>query len=99
VKFRIIMISCLLLMALVVSQPTTRAQTAGSEAGDSRSQWRALRQEMMKACLDKSAETPCSFSRDSQTVNGTCQTTRRGKLVCRGGEGGRSGEMRGRMGD
>jgi len=102
VRFRIaIPISGLLMIGLLTFVPPTHAQTSenpsmgqGQSSGD-HSQWRAMRQEMIAACADKSAGTACSFSREGQTVSGICHQSRRGKLVCRTGRGGRGGGMQG----
>jgi hypothetical protein len=85
--------------ACCIRTGATYAQTFGSPLEGGRSQWRAMRQEMMAACANQSAGTSCSYSREGQTVGGTCQWTRRGQLVCRTGEGGRGREMRGPMGN
>ena len=36
----------------------------------------------MAACADKTAGTPCSFSREGQAVSGICRPMRRGRMVC-----------------
>ena len=75
-------ISVLFLAAFVTCAPATHAQTEGSPPSGGRSQWQAMRQEMMAACADKAAGTPCSFSREGQPVSGTCSAMRRGQMVC-----------------
>ena len=80
-KFRI-SIYVLFLTALATCAPAARAQTYGSPSSGGRSQWQAMRQEMMGACADKTAGTTCSFSHEGQPVSGTCRAMRRGKLVC-----------------
>lgn len=101
-RFQIaITMSGLLVAGLLMFVPAIHAQTyenpssgEGQSSGD-HSQWRAMRQEMIAACADKSAGTACSFSRAGQTVSGICQQSRRGQLVCRTGRGGRGGAMQG----
>lgn len=97
-KSRIGLIAALILTALVLLAAATHAQTYGSPPEGGRSQWGAMRQERMVACANQSAGTSCSYSREGQTVSGTCEATRRGQLVCRSGEGGRGRAMRGPMG-
>ncbi len=88
-KSRIGIISGLLLVALVMFVPPAHAQTegtpppAGTPPPGGRLRWRAMRKEMLAACVDKAAGAPCSFSRRGQPVSGTCRPTRRGKLICR----------------
>ena len=96
-KFRI-SIPVLFLAALVTCASATHAQTEGSPSSGGRSQWRAMGQEMMAACADKTAGNPCSFSRGGQAVNGTCRAMRRGQMVCRAGNGAGSQVMHGHMG-
>ena len=96
-KFRI-SISVLFVAALVTCAPAMHAQTEGSPSSGGRSQWRAMGQEMMAACADKTAGTPCSFSREGQAVNGTCRAMPRGQMVCRAGNGAGSQGMHGHMG-
>jgi hypothetical protein len=96
-KFRI-SIFALFLMALASHAPATHAQTVGSPSSGGRSQWRAVRQEMMAACADKSAGTACSFSREGQAVTGICRATRQGQLVCHAGKGGGGRGMHGGTG-
>ena len=97
-KFRIGLMSGLLLTALVMFVPATHAQTYGGPSTGDRSQWQAMRQEMMAACANQSAGAPCSFSREGQTVSGACRQSRRGQLVCRTGQGRHGGGMGGSMG-
>jgi hypothetical protein len=97
VKFRI-SICVLLLTAFATYAPATHAQTDGSPSSGGRSQWQAMRQEMMAACADKSAGTACSFSREGQAVSGTCRAMRQGQLACHAGKGGGGREMHGQMG-
>jgi hypothetical protein len=97
VKFRI-SIYVLFLTALATYVPATHAQTDGSPSSGGRSQWQAMRQEMMAACADKSAGTACSFSREGQAVTGTCRPMRQGQLVCHAGKGGGGRGMHSQMG-
>jgi hypothetical protein len=97
VKFRI-SICVLLLTAFATYAPATHAQTDGSPSSGGRSQWQAMRQEMMAACADKSAGTACSFSREGQAVSGTCRAMRQGQLACHAGKGGGGRGMHGQMG-
>ena len=92
------MIAGLFVTALVMLAPAARSQTDGSSPEGGRSQWRAMLRERITACAEKSDGTACSFSREGQTVSGTCRTTRRGQLVCRTGEGGRGREKHGSTG-
>jgi hypothetical protein len=74
------------LLAFAMFTPPAHAQTnQPMESG--RSERRAMFQEMAQACANKSAGAPCSFSREGQTVNGTCRQNRRGQLVCRSAHG------------
>ena len=88
----------LFLVAFVMYAPVVHAQASGSPSGGGGSQWRAMRQEMVAACANESAGAACSFSREGQTVNGTCRATRRGQLVCRTGKRREGRGMPGPMG-
>lgn len=91
---------CMLMVAAVMTCAPSilRAQTGEGPSSGNRSQWRAMHQEMLAACVDKSAAAACSVSLQGRTVSGTCRANRRGRLVCRTGKGGRNRGMRDSMG-
>jgi hypothetical protein len=70
------------------------AQDAGAGLAGRRAGWRAMRQERIAVCANKSAGTPCSFERRGKKESGVCQTTRRGELICHSATG-RRRRMRG----
>lgn len=88
----------LLLATLLMYAPAARAQTYGSSPSGGHSEWRAMRQQMIAACANKSAGAACSFTREGQTMTGVCRATRRDQLVCRSGKRGRRRRTDGLMG-
>ncbi len=58
----------------------------------------ATRQARLEACSGKSPGDACTYNKaNGQSVDGTCGTTRRGKLLCKKGSG-MSGSMGNSMG-
>jgi hypothetical protein len=71
-------------LALMTLTPATHAQTNEGSPEGGGSHRRAMMKQMVDACANKSAGDSCSYpGRDGQAENGTCQATRRGKLICR----------------
>lgn len=72
-----------LVLSFALLAPSTYAQNAPGGMMGGRQRWRAMRQEMIAACANKSAGMPCSFARAGNPVNGTCAANRRGRMICR----------------
>ena len=51
----------------------------------------SMRSERIQACSDKSAGDPCSYTKKGESVNGTCESARHGKLICTASSSGTSG--------
>jgi len=92
-KSKIVLIAAFL--ALVALAPAARAQnkdssqSAATPSAESKSgmpaKLEALRHARIAACAKKAAGDPCSFSRGSTTVQGKCEETPRGLMVCASG--------------
>jgi hypothetical protein len=73
----IVFLSMLLLMPLA-----GHTQSDGNSQGGN-SRFQAWRHASLGACSYKSAGTTCSFSIESHSFTGTCETTQKGNLACR----------------
>jgi len=81
-----------LLIAVAFLTCAALAPAMGAEAAN------ATRQARLAACSGRSPGDACTFNKASgESVDGTCGTTRRGKLICKKG-GGMSGSMGNSMG-
>ncbi len=65
----VIFTSLMVFAALAAFAPTAHAR-------------RSAKQQRIQACSDKSAGDPCEFTHKGESVNGTCESGRRGKLMC-----------------
>ncbi len=51
----------------------------------------SARHQRRQACADKSAGDPCSYTYKGENVDGTCGSTRYGKLICTASNAGATG--------
>jgi hypothetical protein len=63
---------CALFVLVLMYTPVAHAQASSTSPDGGRVKISPLRQEMIVACANKSKGAPCSFSREGQTVKGTC---------------------------
>jgi len=77
------------MMVVVTSLTALLAMVALAPPAHARSSRRAR----IQACSDKSAGDPCTYTSKGETVSGTCESTRRKKLICKASSGEPGGAM------
>jgi hypothetical protein len=78
-RMMVVVTSLTALLAMVASAPPVHA--------------RSSRRARIQACSDKSAGDPCTYTSKGETVSGTCESTRRKKLICKASSGESGGAM------